>query len=124
MVVRCALGVADCVAHIDKWGTDGCTLVNAPNSIGVPMCEIDETFRNLELKRIDLMLINIEGYEYTLIPHMLDQGILPDRLMVHFHTFADPGGMQMAAIYEGLARAGYRIAWTYGVVLTAWERAT
>jgi FkbM family methyltransferase len=106
---------------MSEWETDGCTFVK---SSGHPadMCEISKVFQHYELTHIDLMLMNIEGYEYTLIPHMLDRGILPARLMVQFHTFADPTGERERMIKEQLAQQGYRETWTYGAVLTAWER--
>jgi FkbM family methyltransferase len=128
-----ALGVADGYSSMERRETDGCSLVG-PDGAPMPLSvrpgdgrvlvsEIAWVLRNeLGLTHIDLMLMNIEGYEYTLLPHMLDQGVLPDRLMVQFHTFADPDGMKTAQIYGRLEELGYRIAWTYGVVLTAWER--
>lgn len=117
-----ALGATSGAMLMGEWETDGCSLVKPSAEHPCEMVEISRTFRELQLSHIDLMLMNIEGYEYTLLPHMLDQGILPQRLMVQFHTFADPDGMQTAQIYERLAATGYRVAWTYGVVLTAWER--
>ena len=123
-IMDLALGTTTGLLVMNEWNTDGCSFVRAPRvdhqGFGT-VREVGTVFAELGLTHIDLMLMNIEGYEYRLIPHMLDQGVLPDRLMVQFHPFADPSGMQQAAIYEGLAELGYRIAWTYGVVLTAWE---
>lgn len=123
-VFEYALGTVNGVAFMGEWETDGCSIVKDDSAEHqVKIVEIGQTFRDIGITdRVALMLINIEGYEYQLIPHMLDEGILPDRLIVQFHTFADPGGMQQAAIYARLAALGYRILWTYGVVLTAWER--
>lgn len=126
-VLNYGLGVANERLAMNEWETDGCSFVKPwlPwNGIGMgKLHEIYQAFAELGIWRVDLMLINIEGYEYTLIPHMLDQGILPQHLMVQFHTFADPSGVETGHIYERLAELGYRVAWTYGVVLTAWERA-
>jgi FkbM family methyltransferase len=116
-----ALGTYDGRVTMGEWETDGCSIVK-PGETTVPMHEIGAAFAELGLDHIDLMLINIEGYEYTLIPHMLDRGILPQRLMVQFHTFADPTGHGSIAIRSRLDRLGYTVAWTYGEVLTAWER--
>lgn len=122
-VINAALGTRNGSVTMAKWETDGCSLVDdGEHGPEVSMLEISAALRSFEIDHIDLMLINIEGYEYTLIPHMLDQGILPDRLMVQFHTFADPLGVAQAQIYERLDSLGYRIAWTYGIMLTAWEK--
>lgn len=120
-VLGYGLGVADGFAHMRAYETDGCTFVDGDGPMA-EMREIGGVVKRFGLSHIDLMLINIEGYEYTLIPHMLDQGILPQRLMVQFHTFADPSGVETGRIFDRLAEFGYRIAWTYGIVLTAWER--
>lgn len=120
-VLEYALGTEDRILPMGNYETDGASLL-VPGDYRVGVLEIGATFAELGLSYIDLMLMNIEGYEYTLIPHMIKRGILPQRLMVQFHTFADPSGVETGRIYERLTAAGYRIAWTYGVVLTAWER--
>jgi FkbM family methyltransferase len=106
-VVQAALGTAFGPAMMDKWETDGCSLVESGDR-QVVMIEIGTAFQQLEIGHIDLMLMNIEGYEHTLIPYMLSQGIRPRRLMVQCH------GDMIDQI------DGYRMLWTYGMVLTAW----
>jgi hypothetical protein len=119
------LGTEYATLPMGAWETDGCSFVRegpgAPGTFGV-MREIAADFRDLGIGHIDLMTMNIEGYEYTLIPHMLDQGILPARLMVQFHSFADPDEGKLVQIHERMAAAGYTVPWTYGLQLTAWER--
>lgn len=122
LVWGCALGTHDGDVIMGRWGTDGCSLLIEGGEPAVRMREIGGLFADLDIAHIDLMLMNIEGYEYTLIPHMIKQNILPQRLMVQFHEFADPSGDGMARIGAALAMLGYRMAWTYGAVLTAWER--
>lgn len=123
-VLGFALGTTDAVMPMGEWETDGCSLVKEGAGHEVVVIEIGKAFQQFEITHIDLMLMNIEGYEYTLIPHMIDTGILPDRLMVQFHEYADPhpDGNSRFAISAALAMLGYRVAWTYGAVLTAWER--
>jgi FkbM family methyltransferase len=125
-VYNVALGDQDTTLPMGRWETDGCSLVNVTGSqevgqmreiggmLGPTQCQISN--------HIDLMLMNIEGYEYTLLPHMLDVGILPKRLMMQWHLFGDPYGLIMAGHWQRLEALGYRIVWTYGIMLTAWER--
>lgn len=125
-VLEYALGVEGDDEHpvtvaMGEWETDGCSIIK-PGHNHVTMHAIERVFAFLGLTHIDLMLMNIEGYEYTLLPYMLEQGIAPCRLMVQFHTFADPSGMRLAKIYEQLEQAHYSVAWTYDVTLTAWDR--
>lgn len=115
------LGDHDGTLPMGAWETDGCSFVKSGEGEG-RISEIAAAFRRLEIGTPDLMLMNIEGYEYTLLPHMLDQGILPRRLMVQFHPFDDPYGMALAQMHERFEALGYTIPWTYGLMLTAWER--
>lgn len=112
-----ALGDRDDTMTMGAWGTDGCSLTK-PGDALVTVREIGQAFRALGIDHIDLMLINIEGYEYTLIPHMLSVGIVPQRLMVQFHD--DPDETKRGAIAELLEAFDYRCAWRYPA-LTAWE---
>lgn len=117
-VLDYALGVEDGPALMDKWGTDGCTL----EGDGDHLVAVREAGAALApLGPIDLMLVNIEGYEYTLIPHLLARGIRPRRLMVQLHVFADPDGQRGVALWDALTAAGYTIAWQYTTTLVAWE---
>lgn len=117
-VYNVALGTTDAFLSMGEWGTDGCSFVKTADGPQVQMSEIGWVLRNeLGLDRIDLMLINIEGYEYTLIPHMVNCGILPERLMVQMHSFAGDSDALRAILAKH-----YRLRWDYGDVLTAWER--
>lgn len=119
IVLPYGLGIEDGYFPMGKYGTDGCTFVSGGDGQG-RMCDIGRVFAEIGITHIDLMLMNIEGYEYTLIPHMLDRGILPDRLMVQFHP--QPNDERTMAIYDLLETHGYTVVWTYGDVLSAWER--
>jgi FkbM family methyltransferase len=116
-----ALGDRDGTAPMGGFGTDGCSFAKEGGPRG-PMREIGAVFQELGITAIDLMLINIEGYEYELLPHMLEQGVYPDRLMVQWHTFADEDGSRIKHCRKLIKEAGYKQAWSYGVVLQAWER--
>lgn len=115
------LGTKDETVSMGAWETDGCSVLKDGDQQG-ELREIGAAFKTLGIKKIDLMLMNIEGYEYTLIPHMLSKGIAPARLMVQFHTFADPDGTKLPQIQELLAAHGYKLVWSYGVVLMAWVK--
>ncbi len=120
-VLDYGLGVADTTGLMGAWETDGCSLVKDGDA-AVDLREIGRAFRRLKLTAIDLMLINIEGYEYTLIPHMLDRGIRPRRLMVQWHPFTAEQAQIGATLEQRLTDLGYALVWSYGVILMAWER--
>lgn len=124
-VYNVALGDRDETLPMSEWETDGCSFVKSGASQGMgQMREIAGMLGPTQCQiadRIDLMLMNIEGYEYTLLPHMLRYDVWPQRLMVQFHIF-DDYGVGMGQLFDRLAAVGYRVLWTYGVMLTAWER--
>lgn len=118
IVVNAALGDAFKPTIMRAWETDGCSLVGTGDH-QVIMVEAGATFRNLKITMPDLLMMNIEGYEYFLLPYMLSRDIRPVRLVVQRHGTPE----QDAGLERTLERAGYRELWTYGPVLTAWERA-
>lgn len=116
-VLPYGLGVTSGMLPMGDWETDGASFAKPAAQGSGMLREIGRAFKDLGIKRVDLMLMNIEGYEYQLLPHMLDKGILPHRLMVQMHDFAGDS----AALRERLAST-YRLLWDYGNMLTAWER--
>lgn len=124
-VLNYGLGDMSGMLAMRRWETDGASFVRPEGQGSGMLREIGGAFKDLGIAHVDLMLMNIESYEYILLPHMLDLGILPDRLLVQFHPWNDAFdeyGMALARIHERLEALGYRIVWTYGIMLTAWER--
>lgn len=68
-------------------------------------------------------MMNIEGYEFALIPHMLELGIF-DRItyfMCQFHPYDGDEGHLYDQIRESLfEKMDYRF--DHGTTLTCWER--
>lgn len=115
-VFPCALGDHDGEVTLANYGTDGATLCDTGGE-RVLMREACAALTEAQVDTIDLMLINIEGYEYTLIPHLLAHDIRPRALMVQWHIHQRPPD---DATDAALLAAGYRCAWTYGPTLEAW----
>lgn len=79
-----------------EFGTDACSFVNVgPGSReqGKGMIvDFDWYMRYVtHIEHIDLMIMNIEGYEFDLLPYMINKGWLPniDKLAVQFHVDFD-----------------------------------
>lgn len=103
-----------------EYGTDGCTLHpragKTRNNKSVQLKEIKTTFWEEQIRHIDLMLMNIEGYEFDLIPHMLENGIFPEVLMVQFHN------TEKMPETRKIMEEFYSLIWDYGEALSAWRR--
>lgn len=114
-VFNFGLGNQSGTLKMSKAGTDGC--VFSDNGEGEFSIEDIEWMVTEPEMAIDLCLINIEGYEYTLIPYMMQKNIKPRWLMVQCH--GNPTDYQKL---RDLLSQSYNVLWDYGTTLTAWER--
>lgn len=108
---------------LENYGTDGARFwVGADyataqkNLPEVPSYSVDHFVTESGVGKIDLCLINIEGYEYTLIPYMMAKNIKPHWLMVQCH-----GNLADYQKLRDLLSQSYNVLWDYGMTLTAWE---
>lgn len=118
-VFNYGLGTLDGRYPMTKYGTDGCSFTRESfktefNGDG-EIKEIAAAIENLHITSIDLMLINIEGYEHILIPYMLDNGIVPNILMVQMHGNDKKTVEKVNSIYNNLL-------FDYGGTLRAWQK--
>ncbi|HVP08373.1 MAG TPA: FkbM family methyltransferase [Burkholderiales bacterium] len=76
-------------------------------SVEARLVGISEFLRSEGVGTIDLMKINIEGGEYDLLEHLLDEGLIAriGNLQVQFHDFVPDAEARMAAIQQRLARS-------------------
>lgn len=75
---RYGIGVEFGVFPMGEWGTDGCSFVNVGSreqGEGL-VAEIGKEFDQRGLDEIDFFLMNMEGYEYSLLPHMCATGVI------------------------------------------------
>lgn len=113
------LGVISGKFPMLAYGSDGGTFAQPGDEDVCTWCELREIGRALDelhITHIDLMLMNIEGYEHQLIPHMLQHSILPAVLMVQMH-----GDELACEDLRQTLRGHYRLLWDYGRALSAWE---
>lgn len=108
------LGDHDGYLPMRNYETDGCAFSDEGEYVG----QLRDAAKILPTP-IALMLVNIEGYEYTLLPYLLDKGLLPERLMVQWHTHAASSAAHDALLARLDAHYGGR-TWDYGPVLMAW----
>lgn len=129
-VYNCALGINEDKYTMGEWGTDACSLVNtgpASREHGtIQMMPAELYFKNIP--HSDLVVMNIEGYEYTLLSHLRQHNILPtiDRLAIQWHLGLQPDGQVTEEVMnrhidrlfvedQFLLKRDERPAWTYHV---------
>lgn len=118
-VLNYGLGIENATLPMGEFETDGCSFLRTTRSQGTgELREVSSVLKELRIKKIDLALFNIEGYEYLLIPHMFRRGIYPKRFMVQCHDYE--GFDEYNSLIE-LILSKYNLLWDYGKMLTAWE---
>ncbi len=82
-----------------------------------PMRDVIKVFEKEGIDHIDLLLINCEGSEYTIIPRLLETGYIKNikQMMLQFHKAATKGnGKEYARMLTEIAKAGFGVKWTIG----------
>lgn len=99
------------------------------SSISCPVRRLGSLMAQLGHERIDLLKMDIEGFEYTVINEFLDRGIRPTILNVEFHHRSyGILAQQTRDAVKRLRGAGYKIYWVsdvgreYGFILSGAAR--
>lgn len=84
---------------------------------------VEEVFDELALAKVAALMVNIEGYEYKLLPHMYGAGLLArcEIIGVQFHRVHDDEHFTREGMIRGLIEETHRLLWDYPA-LTAWKR--
>lgn len=122
-----AIGLEDGVFPMSEWNTDACSFMYADRrdkGLG-RMREATQVFAELaQYGHIDLMMVNIEGYEWLLLPYLLDMGVgtIIKRLCVQWHIFMDASGVRYSIITDKLHDNGFKRVWSFYPTLEAWSK--
>lgn len=122
-----ALGNKSHKLQMFKHGTDMCSFVSyndgsLPDADGY-MRDIREFLHSNYIETIDLMMVNIEGYEYQFLWYLITSGVIYsiNHLFVQWHTFADPDNSQRDKILEYLLKF-FNCTLAGFPTLEGWER--
>lgn len=128
-IIPCALGDTSGRFPMGEFETDACSFLHVGERAQGEGCMLEavnafELYIQPYAQQVDLMMINIEGYEYTLLDHMFKSGLMHgvDRFAVQWHTFADPTAEKYVAIHQMIMDAGFHQVWSFFPTLTAYSR--
>lgn len=78
-----------------------------------------------KVSKIDLMKINIEGAEYDLLDHLIEEGLITQiqNIQVQFHDFVPDAEKRMEDIQALLSKT-HRLSYQYQFVFENWELKT
>lgn len=137
---RCAAALADYpTAQIFNFGlgdragefpmgdfeTDGASFLKGPDVRVQGRGRLEEFGAFCEsqgLREIDLLLLNVEGYEFVLVPYLVERDLMGRirYFMAQFHEL--PGHNTSADTLFAQIEVSHRPLWDYGLKLRAWER--
>ena len=91
--------------------------------IQVRIAAIDQVWQELQLDRVDLMKINIEGAEFPLLERMLETDMLSsvDTFLIQFHEWHPDAHRRRRRIQQALEKT-HRQEWNYEFVWEKWVR--
>lgn len=129
-----ALGERNAELPMGEWDTDGCSFLLTEEDARRPgntrtqmghglMVDAVAWLDSYEIENVDLASINIEGYEFRLLPYLIDTGAIRrfQRLAVQFHLFV-PGAEQMADAIRSRMAETHHVLWDAFPTWVAWER--
>jgi len=90
--------------------------------ISVELRDIFEVMQTFEVKDVDLIKINIEGGEYSLLMRMIEAGIIKhfNVIRVQFHEWI-PGAHKMRRQIRANLAETHEIEWEYPFVWESWR---
>ncbi len=104
---------------------DGSSLVRAnvkDKLISVQVTAFTDYMKQTNLNSVDLMKINIEGGEYDLLPHIINEGWIGrvEHLQIQFHNFVEQYQEKRNTIRSQLT-ATHSETWCYPFVWESWS---
>lgn len=93
------------------------------NVVTVEMIKASDFINDNRIEKIDLMKINIEGGEYDLLDHLIENGIVvkTDNIQVQFHDFVENAESRMRSIQSRLSNTHY-LTYQFEFVWENWAR--
>ena len=83
---------------------------NYDNSIEVSVFSVPSIMKKLNHTSISLIKLDIEGTEYQMIDHMIENGIFPEQILVEYHhRFNDKNKKMTQRSLANLRNKGYEI---------------
>lgn len=84
---------------------------------------VDSVWQELQLDRVALVKINIEGAEFPLLEKMIEADLLDraDQYLIQFHEWHPGAYSRRRRIRKALART-HRLVWDYHFVWEYWQR--
>ena len=111
------------VTDITLDGDSSSVFKNNKNKESINLYDVVDTIKTLDIKKIDLMKINVEGSEYNILRCLINSGMVKKclNLQIQFHKFVNNAEQLRTEIVRDLERTHKR-TWNYEWVWENWSR--
>lgn len=122
-VHRCGLSDQDKKSQIFIDGDRSSTFKDKSIAEEIYLVRAIDFMKEHNIQTIDLMKINIEGGEYELLEHLLDNGFIKNivNIQVQFHDFVPCAEERMIKIQHALTKT-HALTYQYPFVWENWQR--
>lgn len=112
----------DDIIYVSGDGSSSNTNDGSP--ISVKFKKVESILEELNLDKIDLVQINIEGDEYNLMEYMLENKLVNHfkNIQIQFHLGVFNDKERRSKIHDGLALNGFKIRYEYPFVWESWYK--
>lgn len=95
---------------------------NGKNNLEIKVIDILEWWEKENIQKIDLIKINIEGGEYSLLKRMIDTGLVKkcENIQVQFHKFI-PNAIELRTEIRTLLSKTHTLTYDYPFVWENWQ---
>ncbi|OAI07543.1 FkbM family methyltransferase [Methylomonas methanica] len=120
-IIKLALADNNGMAGLSS-NEDASSLYSQETCEQIKLVKASEYISENEFTRINLMKINIEGAEYDLLEHLIEEGIVNiiENLQIQFHNMFDDSRIRMKNIQSKLSKT-HRLTYKYEFVWENWE---
>lgn len=112
----------DGVIYLSNDGTS--SNLSDGESINVKFNTFETILESWNLSEVDLLQMNIEGDEYTVLEHMIETGYINKikNIQIQFHLGIDSAVEKRDKIRENLTSNGFKIKYEYPFVWESWTK--
>lgn len=103
---------------------DGSSFNSSGKPEKVKLLTMKSIFNEWNLKKVDLLQINIEGHEYLLLENLVNEDILDKfkYIQIQFHQGIEDYISRRDSIHKKLLDRGFKIRFNYLFVWESWEK--
>ncbi len=122
IITQAGLGNKNKLEEVSVMGDKSSVFKKIDKCIKVEFVDVYEFIKNKNIKKIDLLKLNIEGGEYDVLERLIETGLIKNitDIQVQFHNFVPDAKVRMAKIQKNLEKT-HKITYQYLFIWENWR---